>query len=346
VLGFSRSRPPASVSESPLTPFSVESPPRSLLERRLVIVTGKGGTGKTTVTAALAIAGARAGRRVLVAEMTPDEQIPGLVAPGSPASGYRGRSLRPRLASMHVDPFEALTEYLGLQIGSPGMVRRVLETRAFRQLMNAAPGWRELITLGKVWHLEQMQEAGAPRYDLIVVDAPATGHGVAFLNAPRVVVSAVRAGPLHRHSQLVEEMLEDPERTLLLPVALAEELPARETAELVARVRADVGIAIDRVVVNAVAPRPFPPGLEELDRHLAALPADLDLGLLPRPRTLAACASFLRSRHELNRGYVRQIGESTGLPIVELPYAMTGFEDPGALDALGESLLAPPQEPA
>jgi len=311
-----------------------------------VIVTGKGGTGKTTVAAALALAAARAGRRVLVAEMTPDEQVPGLVAPGSPASGYRGRSLRPGLDSMHVDPFEALTEYLGLQIGTPGMVRRVLETRAFRQLMNAAPGWRELITLGKVWHLEQMQEAGRPRYDLIVVDAPATGHGVAFLNAPRVVVSAVRAGPLHRHSQLVEALLEDPERTLLLPVALAEELPARETAELVARVRADVGIAIDRVVVNAVAPPPFPPGLEDLDRHLAALPADLDLGAIPRPRTLAACASFLRSRHELNRGYVRQIGESTGLPVVELPWAATGFEDPGALEALARSLLAPPQEVA
>ena len=346
MLGFSATRPPASVSESPLPPFSIESPSRTLLERRLVIVTGKGGTGKTTVSAALAVAAARAGLRVLVAEMAPDEQIPGLLAPGSPASGYRGRTLRPRLDSMRIDPFEALAEYLGLQIGVAGMVRRVLETQAFRQLMNAAPGWRELITLGKVWHLEQMQQEREPRYDLIVVDAPATGHGVAFLSVPRVVVSAVRAGPLRRHSKLVEEMLEDPERTLLLPVALAEELPARETAELVARVRGEVGIAIDRVVVNAVVPPPFPPEQPDLDRHLHALPPDLDLGSLPRPRTLAACASFLRSRHELNRGYVRQIGESTGLPIVELPYAAHGFDEPGALESLAESLLAPPTETA
>jgi anion-transporting ArsA/GET3 family ATPase len=346
VLGFLRSRPPASVSEAPLPPFRVESSIRPLLERRLVIVTGKGGTGKTTVAAALAVAGARAGLRVLVAEMSSDEQIPGLIAPGSPASGYAGRPLRPRLDSMQVDPFEALTEYLGLQIGAPGMVRRMLETRAFRQLMNAAPGWRELITLGKVWHLEQMQQGGGPRYDLIVVDAPATGHGVAFLNAPRVVVSAVRAGPLRRHSKLVEEMLEDSERTLLLPVALAEELPARETAELVAAVRADVGIAIDRVVVNAVVAPPFPPGLGDLDRYLAALPPDLDLGAVPRPRTLATCASFLRSRHELNRSYVREIGASTGLPVVELPYLAMGFEGIGSLEALSEALLAPPQEPS
>jgi len=320
--------------------------PRTLLEHRLVIVTGKGGTGKTTVAAALGLAAARAGQRVLVAEMTPDEQIPRLVAPGSQNAGYAGRELRPGLRSMFVDPFAALGEYLGLQLRTPGLVRRLLDTQAFRQLMNAAPGWRELITLGKVWHLEQMSERGAPRYDLIVVDAPATGHGVTFLNAPRVVVSAVRAGPLRRHSQLVEQMLEDPDRTLLLPVSLAEELPARETAELVARVRADVGIAVDRVIVNAVAPPPFPPGLEDLDRRLAALPPDLDLGRLPSPRALAGCAGFLRARHELNRGYVGRIGASTGLPVVELPYLATELEGEEPLVALGERLLAPPREAA
>jgi anion-transporting ArsA/GET3 family ATPase len=320
-----------------------ESPPRTLLERRLVIVTGKGGTGKTAVAAALAVAAARAGLRVLVAEMSADEQIPGRIEPGSPDSGYAGRELRPGLTSMQIDPFEALAEYLGLQIGTPGVVRRVLRTQAFRQLMNAAPGWRELITLGKVWHLEQMQAGARPRYDLIVVDAPATGHGVAFLSVPRVVVSAVRAGPLRRHSKLVEEMIEDPERTLLLPVALAEELPARETAELVARVRSEVGVAVDRVVVNAVAPPPFPAGLEDLDRRLAELAPDADLGAIPSPRVLATCAGFLRSRFELNRHYVSRIGASTGLPVVELPLLAQAPDAPEALDALALALLAAPR---
>jgi anion-transporting ArsA/GET3 family ATPase len=319
--------------------------PESLLQRRLVVVTGKGGTGKTTVSASLALAAARAGRRVLVAELTRDEALVPLLAPGSAPAGYRGREIERGLTAMRIDPYSALAEYLGLQIGMRGLVERVLGNRGFRQLMAAAPGWRELITLGKVWHLEQMTDArGAPLYDLIVVDAPATGHGVALLNVPGVVISAVRAGPLRRNAQLVEDMLTDPERTLLLPVALAEELPTRETAELVARVRDEVGVPIDRVVVNGVVSPPFPPGLETLDELLARLPAGERCGALPPAGVLAACASFLRARHELNRGYVALVGKLTGLPVVPLPYLVEGLTraagGPDPLELLGRALLA------
>jgi len=314
--------------------------PRSLLDRRLVIVTGKGGTGKTTVTAALALAAARAGRRVLAAEVGRDEDLVPLLDPGGALAGYAGRQLEPGLRVMRIDPYQALTEYLGLQVGAPRLVERVLRNQAFHQLMDASPGWRELIMLGKVWHLEQMRQAdGRPLYDLIVVDAPATGHGVAFLNVPRVVVSAVRAGPLRRHSGLVEDMLEDPVRTVLLPVALGEELPTRETAELVSQVREQVGVEVDRVVVNAVAPPPFPVGLENLDELLAELPSDARFGELPPAGTLARCAAFLRSRHDLNQGYVEQLGELTGLPSVLLPFLAEGIEGPEPLDALGRTLI-------
>ncbi|MCZ6465146.1 MAG: chromosome partitioning protein, partial [Proteobacteria bacterium] len=190
----------------------------SLLERRLVIVTGKGGTGKTTVAAALALAASRAGKRVLLAEVGRAEQLPRLLVPNGEPVGYAGRELRPGLRAMRIDPFDALAEYLTLQVPARRLVNLVFRSRGFRQLMEASPGWRELITLGKVWHLEQLTDAdGAPLYDLIVVDAPATGHSVTFLDVPRVVVSAVHAGPLRRHASLVAEMIQDRKRTLLLP---------------------------------------------------------------------------------------------------------------------------------
>ncbi len=318
----------------------------SLLDRRLVVVTGKGGTGKTTVAAALAIAAASAGRRVLVAEVGLDEHIPVLLAPGTSPVGYEGRDLRKHLRVMRIDPYEALAEYLGLQIGLRGLARRVLGNHSFRQLMDAAPGWRELITLGKIWHLEQMkQKDGKPRFDLIVVDAPATGHGLTFLDVPRVVGSAVRAGPLRRHAGWVEDMVRDPKRTALLPVSLAEELPARETAELVARLRDQVGVAVDRVVVNAVTAAPFPPGLDDLDAWLARLPADLVVPGAPSPGTLAACAAHLRARHELNARWMRVLADTTKLGLVVLPRIARGVHGPDDLAPLAEALVAPPQGP-
>ncbi len=318
-----------------------------LTARRLVIVTGKGGTGKTTVAATLGLAAVRAGRRVLVAEMGRDEHVARLLRPGAGNVGYAGAEVMPGLRVMRIDPFEALAEYLGLQLGGRALVDLVLRNRGFRQLMEAAPGWRELITLGKVWHLaQQTDDVGAVLYDLIIVDAPATGHGVTFLDVPRVVVSAVGAGPLHRHSEWVAEMIRDRDHTLLLPVALAEELPVRETTELVQRLRDDIGVAVDRVVVNAVMDAPFPPGLESLPRALAGLAGDRDLGALPPPGQLAHCAAYLASRHALNREYRLELARRTELPVVTLPYRPTGVRGPAELETLVDPLMSTPEVPA
>lgn len=320
------------------------APEHPLLARRLVVVTGKGGTGKTSVVAALALAAAERGRRVCVIEMGLDAQIPDLFDPGGPAPGSEGRELRPGITALRIEPYEALTEYLGLQIGARRVVELVLRNKAFRQLMDAAPGWRELITLGKVWHLEQMRDGDRPRWDLLVVDAPATGHGLTFLDVPRVAVAAVRMGPLRRHSGWVEEMIRDSRRTVLLPVALAEELPARETAELVERARSDVGVAVDRVVVNAVAPPPFPPDLPDLDQRLARLASELPEGTclpgLPRPATLAACARYLRERRELNEHHLDAIARATGLPVIPLPLLAEGVRTVDDLARLAQPLQA------
>ncbi len=312
----------------------------SLLDRRLVIVTGKGGTGKTTVSAALARAAADRGLRVGVAEVTRDPQIPRLLDPFAPEVGYEPRTIVPGIECMQIEPYAALGEYLGLQLGGAALIRRVVESAAFRQLLDASPGWRELITLGKLWHLEQMRDGARPRFDLLIVDAPATGHGLTFLDVPRVVVSAVRGGPLREQTREVEALIADPKRTALVPVALAEELPARETAELVAHVRTALTIDVDRVVVNAVNEAPFPPGLEDLDRRLAAVPADLAFEGLPPAGTLAFCASHLAARHALNRHYVDAIARETKLPVVRLPYLVDGLREPADLERLAEALVS------
>jgi anion-transporting ArsA/GET3 family ATPase len=335
------------VSEPPVARLRLEpggnvkdQPARTLEPRRLVIVTGKGGTGKTTVTAALALGAAARGQRVLVAAVDRDARLPTLLSPRPAPLAYQPALARENVWVCHIEPFEALGEYLGLQLGTRRLVDPVLRQRGFRQLLLASPGWRELITLGKVWHFEQMRERGRPIYDLIVVDAPATGHSLTFLDVPRVVVSAVRAGPLRHHTERVEALIEDRSRTLLLPVALAEELPARETVELIARARSELGVAIDCVVVNAVHEPPYPDDLADLDARLAALPDDTDLGALPPPPARAACGAVLRARAALNRHHTRAIAQETGLPTVTLPYLRDGLRGPDDTARLAEPLYA------
>jgi anion-transporting ArsA/GET3 family ATPase len=308
---------------------------RPLLARRLIIVTGKGGTGKTTVAAALARGAAARGLRVLVAETGRDEHLPRLLGHRGPPVGYAGAETPAGPLAVRLEPYEALAEYLNLQLRVPGAVAGLLRQRSFRQLMDAAPGWRELVTLGKVWHLEQAREGDAPRFDLLVVDAPATGHGLTFLDVPRVVVSAIRSGPLRRHANWVETLVRDPDRTLLLPVALAEELPTRETVELVERLRSDVGVSLDRVVVNCVEPAPFPPALPDLDRRIAALAHTPG----PKPAAWAACARHLATRHDMNQHYLGEIARETRLPAVVLPLLPAGLRGPDDLAALEGPLL-------
>lgn len=341
--------------EQPLS--NPEKPPgslRPLLDHRLVIVTGKGGTGKTSVAAALSLAGARQGLRVALVETGRDEHAPRLFEPGAAPVGYAGRELSPGLLALRIDPYAALSEYLQLELRVPSLVTRVLQNRGFRQLLDAAPGWRELITLGKVWHLREQRRIpttdrpddggdGDPAFDLIVVDAPATGHGLVFLDVPRVVASAVRTGPLQRHARQVEAMVKDPRQTLLLPVTLAEELPARETAELVESLQTKLGVCVDRVVVNALLAAPFPVGLGDLPERLSTLEA-LPAGVpgLPSAPALASCARHLRERFELGQEYLARVQEWTGLPTVTLPYLTGGVHGMDDLDRLGRALQAVP----
>jgi dephospho-CoA kinase len=309
---------------------------RSLLDYRVVIVTGKGGTGKTSVAACLAEAACNAGRRVLLAETAATEAVAGYFEERPEPLGYAGRELRPNLHAMRIEPHDALADYLGLQTGLRRIAERVLRTDTFQQLLEAVPGWRELIILGKVWHLEQKRDASQrPVHDLIVVDAPATGHGLTFLDVPRVVQQAVRAGPLSKHAGWVESLIHDRERTLLLPVTLPEELPVLETVELIERARGEIDIGVDRIVVNAMPSR----RAKRLTPILDGLPDSLPLEALPPVPVLRELLIHAEIREALAFREREQVSKLCELPVVDLPYSPTSLADPAEWQRLVDAIL-------
>lgn len=285
----------------------------SLLDRRLVIVTGKGGVGKTSVCAALAEAAAASGRRVLAVELGRDAELPDLVGE--------------EVSCLLLDPHEALAEYLELQLGFGSLVQRVTRHAGFRQLLEGAPGWRELICVGKVWHLvERADPETGP--DLVIVDAPATGHSLTFLDVPRVAANAVHSGPLHRHARAVGELLRDPQRCVLLPVFRPEELAARECVELVAGIRDELGLPVDRVVMNAAEVDPGVP----VEALAQALGGDASAEF---PWALALADWETRWRRTQRWGDL--VARETGLPITRLPFAPQGVN--GEIAEMGAALL-------
>src|SRR3954465_678609 len=229
-----------------------------LLDRTLLYVTGKGGVGKTTVAAVIGLAAARLGRRTIVCEVAEQDRMSRAFA----RQGVRPEQevqLAPDLWAITVDPTKALEEWLSKQLGGGPTGRILGHSHAFQYFVAAAPGAKELITIAKVWELAQVQrwDRHNRAYDLVVVDAPASGHGIGMLTTPRTFGEIARVGPIRRQATKVSEMLADPARTGYVAVALPEEMPVNETIELKRRLRDAVGLTFDAVVMNAMWPERF-----------------------------------------------------------------------------------------
>ncbi len=279
----------------------------ALLDRRLVYVTGKGGVGKTAVTAALALAGHERGARVLVCEVAEQNRSAWLSEHG--------------IESIAIDPDTALREWLGGQVG--GAALKVLSrSQAFGYFVAAAPGARELITIAKIWELAQDERwTGAKDvYDLVIVDAPASGHGVAMLRTPETFGDIAPGGPIRRQAGKVRSMLRDPARTGFVVVSTLEEMPVTETLQFQDKLVEAVGRDPDVIVANGL----LPDRLSGADREALTAVAE-------RPAVAAAVTLDGRAREQ--RSHLRRLRRDARAPVVTLPHVFA--------DELGGAELTP-----
>ncbi len=280
----------------------------ALLDRRLVVVTGKGGVGKSSVAAALALVAARRGKRVLVAEVNAQERVAPLL--GAPLAGSTVRPAVPGISTVNVDPRHALEEYAMMVVKVRAIYQAVFENRVVRFFLRVIPSLAETLMLGKILHEARAEDHGRRRWDLVVVDAPATGHAVQLLSVPSALLDTVPAGPLRRDAQWMRELLVDRERTALSMVALPEEMPVSETIDLDARVR-ELDIPRGPVFLNAMPERRL--SGEELARIRPLAGAPPPLG------PAAAASVLLEERAARAEEHAARLRGAVPLPTVVLP---------------------------
>jgi anion-transporting ArsA/GET3 family ATPase len=295
-----------------------------LAAQRLVVVTGKGGVGKSAVAAALARAAAAAGRRVLAVEVGAGRLGALLGGPLDPEP----RPLAPRLAAARIEPEAALADFVLSVLRLRVLARRLLESTSFQVLAAAAPGLPEFLVLHRLSTWLDARRLGRFVYDLVVVDAPATGHSLPLLAAPWALGALARVGPVAERLRSIGRQLTDPTATLVCLVTTPEELAVRETVDLHRELAGRLGLPVAPPIVNALPPRRFSPG------DMAAL-ARLETSAPAHPYLAAAKLELARRRDAAAQ--VAVLRRSLGAP-VRLPFLYGGPESDGGLARLSAEL--------
>jgi hypothetical protein len=301
-------------------------------DRRILIIAGKGGAGRTTVAAALARAAVRSGKRVLLAQTNAPPRLAHLL--GCPEGiGSEIVTVGERLWAVNMNERAALREYLLKVLRYETVYRALFENRAMRSFLGALPGLDAWAMLGKAWWHTTEQEEGRPKYDLLILDGPAAGHIVTMLRAPGAVQAAMPMAALARPAAAARELLSDPARSALLIVTLAEELPARETVILARTVRDSLRIPLGPLIVNALPPEAA--GRPELRSVLARIGDDVQD---PALQSTLAGANILAARRSEAERIVESLSRDPGLPMIQLPRMPTNDVGPTEVEQLSRLL--------
>jgi len=307
-----------------------------LFNHKLLIVSGKGGVGKTSVASALGLLASRRGKKTLIAEVNAAERVSALF--GTPEIGYEETKLAENLYAINIDPRSAFEEYVVEQIHSKKLFHLIFENRFVRAFLDATPGLNELLEIGKIWALTERDKdpSGDPKYDLVIIDAPATGHGLAFLNVPRVVTEAVRVGPLKTKAEAIMKLVQDPKKSLLLVVTLAEEMPVNEALEMIQSAQSTVKVKSGPVIANAL----YPSRLSETDwKEIRTR-----LKKIEKEEWYPSLDNAVNSYQKkvlLQHFYVNKLQMRLGdQEVVELPYLFRASFDRNAIEELAEYFQA------
>jgi anion-transporting ArsA/GET3 family ATPase len=307
-----------------------------LLDRRLVFVTGKGGVGKTTVAAGLALLGAQRGKRTLVCEVEPKGDLEDFFESGPVR--YDAREVQPELFAMAMDTERSLDEYLRLVLRVPVMGRLGPVARMFDFVATAAPGVKEILTVGKLAY-----EVRERHYDLVVVDASATGHIVGQLAAPEAINSLVQVGLIRSQTDWVLRILSDPSRTGLVIVTTPEEMPVNETIDLTTRVRKETSVQVAAIVVNRVLPELFGRGEEAVFERLRAAPRDdVNAAVGGDLEPLLSAARLAVTLRRSRAAHLERLRDDVGpdMPLLYLPYLFARTSGLRSTRVVAESLAA------
>lgn len=300
---------------------------------RVMIVAGKGGVGKTTTTAALAVAAARTGASVLIVEI---EGKSGLATCfGAPPLEYSEAELGPGVRGRTLTPDHALLEYLEDR-GLRRISKRLVRSGALDIVATAVPGMKDILVLGKVKSLEQGRKA-----DLIVLDAPAAGHAVTFLLSARGLLDAVRVGPVRKQAQDVVEMLSDPARCQVVLVTIPEETPVNELIDTAFAIEDRAGVALGPVVVNGCYEPPAFSLEQATPEAIAADATAVDRFVSPREAAdLARAAEFRAARYAVQQDQATRLSERLPLPQIRLPFLFTAALGRSEIHHLADVLSA------